>query len=218
MGEKPIILSEEGLQKINQIQERYKTLMLGVARQALGFDMSGMAEDVVQEVYFKIVTKYLDKIGDVDGHEAKGYILSMVKTTALDFIKKEKLRCYEELQEGSSYDKTDPFEAVIFRSDLKDAINSLSKGERDVFNLYTVEGYSHAEISELLGINEGASKVNLSRAQKKLREKLSDYDPRHKADPKHKPDSDDKHKPDHAPEHEAGCESEPESELGSDQK
>jgi RNA polymerase sigma factor (sigma-70 family) len=40
---------------------------------------------------------------------------------------------------------------------------------RLTLNLYAIEGYSHAEISEMLGISVGASKSNLSKARAKLR-------------------------------------------------
>jgi RNA polymerase sigma-70 factor (ECF subfamily) len=41
-----------------------------------------------------------------------------------------------------------------------------------VFNLYVIDGYSHKEIGDLLGISEGTSKWHLSTARKQLREKL----------------------------------------------
>ena len=51
-------------------------------------------------------------------------------------------------------------------------IQSLSPKYRMVFNLYAVEGYSHKEISEMMGISEGTSKSNLSRARLILQEKV----------------------------------------------
>jgi RNA polymerase sigma-70 factor (ECF subfamily) len=52
------------------------------------------------------------------------------------------------------------------------AINSLPPGYRAVLNLFIVEGYSHAEIAEMLGISEGTSKSQLSRARVQLQEAL----------------------------------------------
>jgi RNA polymerase sigma-70 factor (ECF subfamily) len=43
-----------------------------------------------------------------------------------------------------------------------------------VFNLYAIEGYAHAEISELLGISENTSKSQLSRARSLLKQKLAE--------------------------------------------
>ena len=49
-------------------------------------------------------------------------------------------------------------------------IQQLSPGYRQVFNMYVIEGYSHKEISEVMGIGEGTSKSQLARAKKTLRE------------------------------------------------
>ena len=51
---------------------------------------------------------------------------------------------------------------------IKDAMGQLPDGYRVVFNLYLMEGYDHREISEILGISEGASKSQFSRAKKKI--------------------------------------------------
>jgi len=44
-------------------------------------------------------------------------------------------------------------------------IQELSPGYRTVFNLYVIEGYTHKEIGDMLGISEGTSKSQLSRAK-----------------------------------------------------
>ena len=56
--------------------------------------------------------------------------------------------------------------------DLLTLIQQLSAGYKLVFNLYAIEGYSHKEIAKQLGITEGASKSQLSRARAILKEKL----------------------------------------------
>jgi RNA polymerase sigma-70 factor (ECF subfamily) len=50
-------------------------------------------------------------------------------------------------------------------NDLVKMIQRLSPGYRTVFNLYAIEGYSHQEIADLLGINIGTSKSQLARAR-----------------------------------------------------
>lgn len=52
-------------------------------------------------------------------------------------------------------------------------IHSLPPAYRAVFNLYVLDGFSHEEISKMLGISIGTSKSNLSRAREKLREMLN---------------------------------------------
>ena len=56
--------------------------------------------------------------------------------------------------------------------DLERAIAALPDGAREVFVLFDIEGYGHAEIAELVGIAEGTSKAQLFRARRLLREKL----------------------------------------------
>jgi RNA polymerase sigma factor (sigma-70 family) len=51
-------------------------------------------------------------------------------------------------------------------------INELLVGYKIVFNLYAIEGYSHAEIGNMLNISEGTSKSQLSRARAILQDKL----------------------------------------------
>ena len=60
----------------------------------------------------------------------------------------------------------------VQEADLLKMIGELSIGYRTVFNMYVIEGYSHQEIAEMLGISEGTSKSQLSRARMLLQEKV----------------------------------------------
>jgi RNA polymerase sigma-70 factor (ECF subfamily) len=55
---------------------------------------------------------------------------------------------------------------------LTKIIQELPDRYRLVFNLYTIDGYSHQEIADMLSINIGTSKSNLSRAKMILKEKI----------------------------------------------
>jgi RNA polymerase sigma-70 factor (ECF subfamily) len=56
--------------------------------------------------------------------------------------------------------------------DLLKLVQQLSNGYRLVFNMYVIEGFSHKEIAAQLGISEGASKSQLSRARAILKGKI----------------------------------------------
>jgi RNA polymerase sigma-70 factor (ECF subfamily) len=56
--------------------------------------------------------------------------------------------------------------------DLLNLVASLPDGYRAVFNMYAIEGFSHAEIGEVLGISENTSKSQLFKARKWLQAKL----------------------------------------------
>src|SRR5881397_2432719 len=62
--------------------------------------------------------------------------------------------------------------AISDRDGLQAAVNTLPDHLRAVLVLKEIDGYAHAEIAELLGISEGASRVRLSRALKRLRREL----------------------------------------------
>lgn len=70
---------------------------------------------------------------------------------------------FEENQPADS-----PIEAKMEAKELFGLIEGLPIGYRTVFNLYVIEGFTHAEIAELMQISEGASKSQLSKARKKL--------------------------------------------------
>ena len=58
-------------------------------------------------------------------------------------------------------------------AELMELVQSLPLGYRTVFNLFAIEGYSHQEIGELLGITESTSKSQLNRARSVLKEKIT---------------------------------------------
>jgi RNA polymerase sigma-70 factor (ECF subfamily) len=57
--------------------------------------------------------------------------------------------------------------------DLMAMLAELPTGYRTVFNLYALEGFGHQEIAEMLGISEGTSKSQLSKARAMLQRRLS---------------------------------------------
>ena len=70
--------------------------------------------------------------------------------------------------------KTDTASQVqnIGYKELMELITTLPPGFRTVFNMYAIEGYSHKEIADMLGITETTSRTQLSRARIWLQEKI----------------------------------------------
>lgn len=58
---------------------------------------------------------------------------------------------------------------LVVNGDIEQMLKILPEGARIVFNLYTIEGYKHHEIAQMLGISEGTSKSQLSYAREKLK-------------------------------------------------
>jgi RNA polymerase sigma-70 factor (ECF subfamily) len=55
---------------------------------------------------------------------------------------------------------------------VQQAMEQLPEGYRVVFSLYLLEGYDHAEISQIMGISEATSKSQYSRAKQRIKEIL----------------------------------------------
>jgi len=60
----------------------------------------------------------------------------------------------------------------ISSREILDLIADLPAGLRNVFNLFVLDGYSHAEVAEALGITEASSRSQVSRARTLLQEKI----------------------------------------------
>jgi len=67
-------------------------------------------------------------------------------------------------------------ETSLETQDLLQLVQELPAGYRTVFNLYAIEGYNHKEIAEQLGISEGTSKSQLSKARGMLQRWLTDLE------------------------------------------
>lgn len=137
------------------------------------------AKDMVQNGFIKVYKKL--EVYNFSG-SLEGWIRRIMVNTAIDQIRKNKrdpFQLNENVQIKSLEDDI-PFEAQEAETEIKikadkaiKAISELPIGYRTVFNLFVMEGYSHKEIADYLGISEGTSKSNLSKAKEKLRQKLS---------------------------------------------
>jgi len=126
-----------------------------------------LASDVLQEAFVRV----FNYIHSFRGESTLGaWIKTIVVRSALAILKKEK--------KGLSFDLSEMDETstrLNFDHDtdyLEKAILSLPSGYRTVFLLIEVEGYTHQDVADLLGVSVGTSKSQLFYAKKRLREIL----------------------------------------------
>ena len=81
---------------------------------------------------------------------------------------------FQETDFGYEIGQTEDAYVNLEVEELNKLIESLPLGYKTVFNLYAIEGYTHQEIAEMLGIQEGTSKSQLSRARGLLQQKLNE--------------------------------------------
>lgn len=129
------------------------------------------AKDIMQESFIKI----FGKISQYEGRgHFEGWLRRITVNTALvEFRKKRYLNIESVDTSDINTDTYDNIEFNITASELLEIVKELPQQYRLVFNLYAIEGYSHKEIGELLGISEGTSKSNLSRARDILQRKVT---------------------------------------------
>ena len=128
------------------------------------------AAALANEAFFKVLTN-IDKYNSNSPFEA--WIRRIAINTAIDDYRKNKKR--EEMFEAE--DNFDGFEEVTYNEvddtieaeELSNMLLELPKATRIVFNLFAVDGYSHKEITEELGIGLETSKWHMKEARKRLK-------------------------------------------------
>ena len=144
------------------LYEHFAPVMLGVC---FRYTKSiSDAEEVLQEGFVKVFSRLSQFKGD---GELGGWIRKIMVNTALTYLKTNQKYRYD-----LSYDEM-PLHVVstenpavdLQTKELAELIRQLPTGFQTIFNLYAVEGYKHAEIASMLGINEGTSRSQYARAR-----------------------------------------------------
>jgi RNA polymerase sigma factor (sigma-70 family) len=130
------------------------------------------AEDVMQEGFIKIFNHISQYTGT---GSFEGWMKRIMINTAITHYRAN-LKHFNQLDIGeireSRIEEKAAFDAEFSQEDLLGVIQQLPRGYQMVFNLFAIEGYSHKEIGEMLGIDVGTSKSQLSRARFMLQAKL----------------------------------------------
>ena len=131
------------------------------------------AEDLLQEGFIKVFSA----IGSFEGSGSfEGWMRRIFVNTALEYLRKNDI-----LKESVEIDNTEVLQEVdysaierISADELMELIAELPPGFRTVFNMFVIEGYSHKEIGDALGITESTSRSQLTRAKRLLQKKLEE--------------------------------------------
>lgn len=150
-------------------EELYKQYSSKLMAIALRYTASkAQAEDILQDAFIKIF-KNIQKFDDKGSFE--GWLKRIVVRTAIDAYHVEKINwTHEGVSEYKDLGGTD-YETIVSKlslDEIKEKIQKLPEGYKLVFNLHVIEGYTHQEIGEMLGIAEGTSRSQLAKAKKML--------------------------------------------------
>jgi RNA polymerase sigma-70 factor (ECF subfamily) len=120
------------------------------------------AEDVLQDTFLEVCRSLRQWRGE---GSLWGWVRTIAASKALMRYRREKLRDWEPLGDEAG----DAGDDVPLRMDLEAALARLSDRSRSVVWLHDVEGYTHEEIAELMGMTASFSKSQLARAHERLR-------------------------------------------------
>mgnify|MGYP001806808967 CR=1 FL=1 len=127
------------------------------------------AEDLLQEGFIKVFTS-ISQVKDLSLLDF--WVRRVFVNCALARYRKHNILQFELNLPEQETDYSDSPIGNMTAQEITLLIQSLSPQYKIVFNLYAIEGFSHKEISEMLGISENTSKSNLSRARNILQEKV----------------------------------------------
>ncbi|MGL5317394.1 MAG: RNA polymerase sigma factor [Bacteroidales bacterium] len=156
------------------LYESFAPSMLSVCYRYVN-DME-IAKDILQEGFIKIfnsIDTYMGK-GSFEGWVRRIFI-----NICLEHLRKNDILRNSALIDDPTLDLQPDYSAVdqIAASELMEIISELPPGFRTVFNMFAIEGYSHKEIADTLGITESTSRSQFTRAKQQLQKRLKDlYD------------------------------------------
>jgi RNA polymerase sigma-70 factor (ECF subfamily) len=150
------------------LYDRYCRKMMPICQRYAKSDQE--AEDILQEGFVKVFSNISKFRAEA---QLATWITRIMINTALNAQRsKMYMLPMVDVEEGHAVQQDDVLLSHFHLSELLKLIQSLPDGCRVVFNLFAMEGYSHKEISDALGISVGTSKSQYNRAKNLLREKI----------------------------------------------
>jgi RNA polymerase sigma-70 factor (ECF subfamily) len=118
--------------------------------------------------------KAFDKLDQYDNQNSfKGWLRRILINTSIDYYRKNiKHTAVMDIEKADAETLEADVIDRLSAEDILGILRELPEILRIIFNMYEIEGYSHNEISEQLGIPSSTSRTYLARAKKKLREKI----------------------------------------------
>ncbi len=152
------------------IYDKYSPRMMGVCFRYVHDRMA--AEDVLIEGFMKVFSKITQFKAE---GSLEGWIKRIMINESLGYLRQQK-RLPENSYLDNAYHIADMSLAdhALEAEELLGILEQLPTGYRTVFNLFAIEGYTHYEIGELLGISENTSKSQLHRARAHLQQLLKE--------------------------------------------
>jgi len=163
--------------KFTLLYEKYRYLLWYVAKEIL--KDKDLAEDAVQEAFLTL-TRHLDQVEEVESPRTKRFLVTIVKSRAIDLLRKENRAEFTEYEEAfgaaaQQDDALDTYLQVERYEQLVEAIRSLDENYRVVLECRYLHELTEKETASVLGLAEKTVSVRTCRARNKLKQVLLQY-------------------------------------------
>ena len=152
-----------------KLYEAYSDKLMGVCIRYMANEYE--ANDVFQDTWISIFDK-LHQFDTTRG-EFGAWAYRITVNKALLALRTKNKFVDDDIEEFQFTDKAVTVDDNMSFEELNKIVDKLPEKQRLVFNLYVVEGYTHAEIGNMMGINEGTSKSQLARARANLQKMIN---------------------------------------------
>ncbi|WP_338874826.1 sigma-70 family RNA polymerase sigma factor [Spirosoma sp. SC4-14] len=128
------------------------------------------AEEMFDDGFLRVLNKiaYYDPEQPFDA-----WFRTVMVHSAIDHYRRYKVKqVFTDIDELYDVGESDNLLDRLAADEILAVVQQLPPAYRTVFSLYVVDGYSHPEIAQMLGIHEGTSRSNLAKARQKLQELL----------------------------------------------
>lgn len=156
-----------------QLYDKFSGKMMGVCLRYT--NSTEEAEDALQEGFVKIFSKIKDFKQE---GSFEGWVRRIMVNCSLDSCRKNKKHNENVTIDKVDFMLTDSVSVIesIAAEDLMKLIQTIPYGYRVVFNMFVIEGFSHKEIAEHLGITESTSKSQFLRARSYLKVRVEELE------------------------------------------
>ncbi len=133
------------------------------------------AEDVLQDGFVKVF-KNIRSFRDLGENSLFNWMKRIIVNTAINYLRDQKKHRYQadietmdEIPDESDGDNFfDELRTLVSQDEILNLIRNLPEGYRIVFNLFAMEGFSHQEIADMLGVSVNTSKTQLFKARQHI--------------------------------------------------
>ena len=156
-----------------ELYERFAGSLLSLVQRYVG--NCNEAEDVLHDAFIQVYTVGIQRFTWRGNGSLAGWLRRVFTNYVISYLEREHRIMTDDVDDVADVPDDEDAPVEISMDKVHEFISELPPGYRTVLNLFLIEGWSHAEIAQKLGIKESTSASQFLRAKKLLKEKINQY-------------------------------------------